>query len=174
MRISDWSSDVCSSDLEAYFSNFIEGTRFDVQEARQINETGRPMPARDEDSHYVLGTYQIVGNRQEMASIPQDADQLIEILRYRHRILLIARPSKNPGEFKDRNNRAGDTEFVDRTLVRGTLMRGFDFYRALNHSFAKADYKIGRASCRERVGQIVQSQVVTVPLNKKKEQQKKE
>src|SRR3546814_8709745 len=32
---------------EAYFSNFIEGTRFDVQEARQIIETGRPMPARE-------------------------------------------------------------------------------------------------------------------------------
>src|SRR3546814_3310557 len=60
---------------EAYFSDFIEGTRFDVQEARQIIETGRPMPARDEDSHDVLGTYQIVGNRQEMASIPQDADR---------------------------------------------------------------------------------------------------
>src|SRR3546814_11306836 len=75
MRISDWSSDVCSSDLEAYFSNFIEGTRFDVQEARQIIETGRPMPARDEDSHDVLGTYQIVGNRQEMASIPQERSE---------------------------------------------------------------------------------------------------
>src|SRR3546814_21160711 len=75
-----------------------------------------------------------------MASTPQDADQLIEILRYGHRILLRARPSKSPGEFKDRNNRAGDTEFVDRTLVRGTLMRGFDFYRALNHYFAKAAY----------------------------------
>src|SRR3546814_4848636 len=98
------------------------------------------MAARDEDFHDVLGTYQIVGNRQEMASIPQDADQLIEILRYRHRILLIARPSKNPGEFKDRKNRAGDTEFVDRTLVRGTLMRGCDFYRALNYSFDKAAY----------------------------------
>lgn len=125
---------------EAYFSNFIEGTRFDVQEARQIIETGKPMPARDEDSHDVLGTYQIVGNRQEMSIVPQDADQLIEILRYRHRILLVARPNKKPGEFKDRNNRAGDTEFVDRTLVRGTLMRGFDFYRALTSPFAKAAY----------------------------------
>src|SRR3546814_19629829 len=134
MRISDWSSDVCSSDLEAYFSNFIEGTRFDVQEARQIIETGRPMPARDEDSHDVLGTYQIVGNRQELASIPKDADQLIEILRYRHRILLIARHSKNPGEFKDWHHRAGDTEFVDRPLVRGTFMRGVYFYRALHQS----------------------------------------
>src|SRR5690606_7801901 len=38
------------------------------------------------------------------------------------------------------NNRAGDTEFVDHTLVRGTLIRGFDFYRGLQHPFAKAAY----------------------------------
>src|SRR5690606_34769423 len=36
---------------EAYFSNFIEGTRFDVQDALRIIETGKPLPARDEDSH---------------------------------------------------------------------------------------------------------------------------
>jgi len=125
---------------EAYFSNFIEGTRFDVQEALRIIETGKPLPARDEDSHDVLGTYQIVSNRQEMAITPEDTGQLLEILRYRHRTLMIARPTKNPGEFKDRNNRAGDTEFVNHTLVRGTLMRGFDFYRALKHPFAKAAY----------------------------------
>jgi len=125
---------------EAYFSNFIEGTRFDVQEALRIIETGKPLPARDEDSHDVLGTYQIVSNRQEMGITPGDTGQLLGILRYRHRTLMIARPAKNPGEFKDRNNRAGDTEFVDHTLVRGTLMRGFDFYRALKHPFAKAAY----------------------------------
>jgi len=125
---------------EAYFSNFIEGTRFGVQEALRIIETGKPLPARDEDSHDVLGTYQIVSNRQEMAVTPEDAGQLLRILRYRHRTLMIARPAKNPGEFKDRNNRAGDTEFVDHTLVQGTLMRGFEFYRALKHPFAKAAY----------------------------------
>lgn len=125
---------------EAYFSNFIEGTRFDVQEALRIVETGKPLPARDEDSHDVLGTYQIVANRQEMGITPENAEQLLEILRYRHRALMAARPAKNPGEFKDRNNRAGDTEFVDHTLVRGTLVRGFDFYRALGDPFSKAAY----------------------------------
>ncbi|MGH2624731.1 MAG: Fic family protein, partial [Sphingobacterium sp.] len=88
----------------------------------------------------VLRTYQIVSNRQEMSMKPEDADSLLAILRYRHKMLMSARPAKNPGEFKDKNNRAGDTEFVDRTLVRGTLIRGFDFYRALNDSFAKAAY----------------------------------
>jgi Fic family protein len=126
--------------FEAYFSNFIEGTKFSIEEAKQIIETGKPLPARDEDSHDVLGTYQIVSSRTEMGITPESPEQLLQILQYRHKIMLSARPSKDPGEFKGKNNRAGDTEFVEHTLVRGTLIHGFDFYRALKDPFAKAAY----------------------------------
>ena len=51
-----------------------------------------------------------------------------------------ARTSKKPGQFKDKNNRAGDTHFVDHSLVKGTLIKGFDFYQALTEPFAKAAY----------------------------------
>jgi len=125
---------------EAYFSNFIEGTRFDVEDARQIIETQRPLPARDEDSHDVLGTFQIVSNHAEMSTVPTNANELIEMLQNRHKILLSARPDKQPGNFKEKNNFAGDTQFVDYNLVRGTLTQGFDFYRALSQPFAKAAY----------------------------------
>ena len=64
----------------------------------------------------------------------------MEIIQYRHKILLSARKDKNPGQFKNKNNRAGDTEFVDMELVRGTLMQSFDLYRALSHPFAKAAF----------------------------------
>lgn len=126
--------------FEAYFSNFIEGTKFSVEEAMQIIETEKPLQARNEDSHDVLGTYQILSNRTEMVITPANAEHLLQILQYRHKILMSARSSKNPGEFKDRNNRAGETEFVDHTLVRGTLIQGFDFYRGLQHPFAKAAF----------------------------------
>ncbi len=43
-----------------------------------------------------------------------------------------------PGEFKDRNNYAGNTAFVDFNLVRGTLIKGFDYYNTLHSPFAKA------------------------------------
>ncbi|UKJ06672.1 Fic family protein [Solitalea lacus] len=125
---------------EAYFSNFIEGTKFKLEEAMQIIETGRPMATRDEDSHDILGTYQIVSNRNEMKITPESPEHLLEILQYRHKIMLSARPSKKPGEFKDRNNRAGNTDFVDMELVRGTLIKGFEFYQGLNEPFAKAAY----------------------------------
>ena len=55
-------------------------------------------------------------------------------------MLLHARKSKNPGEFKNKNNRAGNTEFVDWTLVNGTLKKGFEWYTMLKDSFAKAVY----------------------------------
>lgn len=126
--------------FEAYFSNFIEGTKFKVDEAKQIIETGKPIAARNEDSHDILGTYQLVSNQKEMTLTPSDPDELINMLQYRHKILLLARPHKNPGQFKTKNNHAGDTYFVDHELVRGTLIRGFDFYRALKDPFAKAAY----------------------------------
>jgi len=125
---------------EAYFSNYIEGTKFAVEEARQIITTGEPMQARDEDSHDILGTYRIVSNKTEMDRTPETAEEMLEILQYRHKILLSAREAKKPGEFKNQNNRAGDTDFVHFELVRGTLIRGFDYYRALKDPFAKAAY----------------------------------
>jgi len=125
---------------EAYFSNYIEGTKFAVEEARQIITTGEPMKARDEDSHDILGTYRIVSSKMEMERTPETAEEMLEILQYRHKILLSAREAKKPGEFKNQNNRAGDTDFVHFELVRGTLIRGFDYYRALKDPFAKAAY----------------------------------
>lgn len=126
--------------FESYFSNYIEGTIFELEEAKSIVKTETPIANRDEDSHDVLGTYRIVSNLKEMNQTPSTHDELLKILQYRHHILLEARKSKKPGQFKDKNNRAGDTHFVDFNLVRGTLIKGFDYYRALNNPFAKAAY----------------------------------
>jgi len=126
--------------FEAYFSNYIEGTEFELADALHIIETGIPMPSRDEDSHDILGTYKIVSKRDEMKQVPSDADQLLDMLLYRHQVLLSARTAKHPGQFKDRNNRAGNTHFVDYTLVRGTLIKGFEYYNALSHPFARAAF----------------------------------
>ena len=124
--------------FESYFSNYIEGTEFEIEDARQIIETGLPLPARNADSHDILGTFQLVASRREMKRTPSSPDELIDLLQDRHRILMDARPDRNPGMFKMQNNHAGDTHFVDCTLVRGTLRKGYEFYQALEHPFAKA------------------------------------
>ena len=98
---------------ESYFSNYIEGTIFEVDIAKRIIATQQPLLARNEDSHDVLGTYQLVSNRQEMKIIPYSGENLLDILQYRHEILLSARTDKNLGKFKNQNNQAGDTSFVD-------------------------------------------------------------
>ena len=124
--------------FESYFSNYIEGTEFEIEEARTIIETGQALPARNADSHDVLGTFQLVASRREMRRTPSSSEELIELLQDRHRILMAARPERNPGMFKMQNNHAGDTHFVDCTLVRGTLRKGYEFYQAIEHPFAKA------------------------------------
>ena len=125
---------------ESYFSNYIEGTVFEIEEAKRVIETQKPLPSRNEDSHDVLGTYQIVSNPREMKIVPSTKEELVEILQYRHQILLSAREDKKPGKFKDKNNRAGDTSFVEMELVTGTLYKSFDYYQALTHPFSKAAY----------------------------------
>ncbi len=126
--------------FESYFSNYIEGTVFEVYEAKNIIDSNKPLPARNEDSHDVLGTYRIVSNKDEMSVTPAKADDLLKIIMYWHKILLEARPEKNPGLFKDKNNFAGSTSFVDFNLVRGTLLQSFGFFKALDHPFSKAAF----------------------------------
>jgi len=126
--------------FESYFSNYIEGTKFELDEAKEIIEYQQPLPTRDEDSHDILGTYQLVSNRNEMQIIPTSGERLLEILQYRHKVLLSARPGKKPGTFKDKNNFAGQTSFVDHALVRGTLIKAFEYYTVLQAPFAKAIY----------------------------------
>lgn len=114
--------------FESYFSNYIEGTIFEIEEAEKIIFENKIIPGRSEDSHDILGTYQIVSNRKLMETAPKTAQNLIEILQQRHSILMEARQEAMPGRFKEVVNRAGNTVFVRPEEVRGTLSKGFEFY----------------------------------------------
>ena len=124
--------------FESYFSNYIEGTVFELDEARRIVEAGVSIPSRDADSHDILGTFAIASNRAEMSRTAKDAEGFLELLRERHRVVMSGRPASRPGMFKTHDNRAGETHFVSVDCVRGTLKRGFDMARALRHPFARA------------------------------------
>ncbi len=124
--------------FESYFSNYIEGTKFTIAEAKQIVDTGIPIPKRVNDSHDILGTFRILSNRAEMNRTPTTEDEFINILKQRHAILMAGREDCTPGAFKALANRAGQTEFVDPKLVEGTLRYGFRLYMALKEPMAKA------------------------------------
>lgn len=126
--------------FESYFSNYIEGTEFEISEAKQIVDTGITLPKRTADSHDILGTFRILSNRQEMQKVPQTEEDLLEFLRFRHSVLLAGRADCSPGIFKTLRNRAGNTEFVDPALVEGTLRYGFKLYHNLKEPLARAIY----------------------------------
>lgn len=126
--------------FEAYFSNYIEGTTFEVSEAREIVDRNLPMPSRPEDSHDILGTFRIVSNVLEMSQTPSDLATFTKLLRARHQVLMSARAEAHPGTFKTQTNRAGSSIFVAPELVQGTLAKSLEYYHALNHPFARAAY----------------------------------
>lgn len=123
---------------EAYFSNFIEGTEFSVEEAADIVFEGVIPTERPADAHDVLGTFRVVSDLVRLKELPKDYGSLRALLLSRHAAVMEARPDKLPGAFKERGNQAGSTVFVAPDLVEGTLERGFDFLVALGEPFQRA------------------------------------
>jgi Fic/DOC family len=110
--------------LESYFSNFIEGTEFDVREAKGFVLDGKPITERPKDSHDIIGVFRQALNPGWGNQTLTPGDAVLNQLRARHADQMMERPEVGPGEFKTLANRAGNTEFVAPRLVRGTLVEG--------------------------------------------------
>jgi len=126
--------------FEAYFSNWIEGTEFEVGEAEEIVLRGRIPAQRSADAHDIRGTFEAIADPALRASPPADADALESYLREVHRRIMGGRPEVGPGTYKQQGNRAGMTFFVRPELVRGTLREGFAAYRTLPRGLPRAIY----------------------------------
>ena len=123
---------------EAYFSNFIEGTEFTVEEAQEIVFEGAIPVDRPQDAHDILGTFDLVSDPALRGRSPTDAEDLVSLLSIFHARIMAGRPEERPGHFKTKRNRAGNTEFVAPSRVLGTLRRGFERYGALAPGFPRA------------------------------------
>jgi fido (protein-threonine AMPylation protein) len=126
--------------FEAYFSNFIEGTEFTLDEAVGIVFGGKIPELRPKDAHDIIGTYKLISDTFDRRRTPQSDRDLVDFLRAQHRVLMAERPEVGPGEFKKRPNRAGGTEFVAPELVEGTLLESWRFYESLAPGFARAAF----------------------------------
>ncbi|TCO45406.1 Fic/DOC family protein [Kribbella antiqua] len=124
--------------FESYFSNFIEGTQFGVEEARRIAIDGEVPVARPQDAHDVAATYRIASDPVLSQTAPVSGDHLLELLVERHSTLMATRDDKRPGQFKLLPNYAGGYAFVAPEMVRGTLLRGFDAIAAVTDPFQRA------------------------------------
>ena len=125
---------------EAYFSNFIEGTEFDFDEAARIVFDGEVPADRPADAHDVLGTYRLLADSDEMLVTGEDEQEFEHVLRRRHARIMEGRPEKRPSEFKSIANRAGATQFVDPELVVGTLAAGWRLRGYLDSPWERAIY----------------------------------
>jgi hypothetical protein len=125
---------------ESYFSNYIEGTEFTLDEAAGIVFDGTIPDDRPADAHDVMGTFGIVADPVRNREAPRDPDEFCTLLRRWHSDVMNGRPDKLPGEFKERANRAGTTEFVAPEQVLETLRRGFEIGTLLNDAFQRAVY----------------------------------
>lgn len=127
-----------STFMEAYFSNYIEGTRFLVGEAVNIVFEGRIPVNRPQDGHDVLNGYEqlmALGGRSIREASFED---FIEEIQGYHRELMRQRPEIAPGRFKAKANQAGETTFVAPDLVHGTLHQGFPILKGMDDPFARA------------------------------------
>lgn len=124
--------------VESYFSNYIEGTEFELEEARDIVLTGQPMAYREDDSHDIIGTYEAILASLQTPVFPQTYPAFEEQLKAWNRKVIFSRKSKKPGEFKELSNRAGNTVFVDPALTPGTLEKGYERIMATAPGAARA------------------------------------
>jgi hypothetical protein len=127
--------------FDAYFSNYIEGTEFDVDEAHAIVFEGIIPERRPADAHDVLGTYRLVGEAawlRRTITDDRNAGGFLARLSHAHEVLMGGRPEAGPGQWKTKPNQAGGTRFVEPDLVQGTLERGWDTARTLRSAFQRA------------------------------------
>ncbi len=124
---------------EAYFSNFIEGTEFTIDEAYDVVFNGADLD-RPDDAHDVRGTWRVTSNLDEMSNLAATSNEFCDMLRRRHTLVMSSRTDKHPGEFKDRSNRVGGIEFVAPAEVKETLRIGWANLDRIADSFQRACY----------------------------------
>lgn len=131
---------------EAYFSNFIEGTKFTVEEARVIVYDVAAAQAleqrRPDDAHDVRETYRLIEDPKISGEVPKSPAHLMELIRRRHARMMASRAKVEPGVFKQWNNNFGSRIFVAPELVEETLARGWPVSRDLRSASARALYML--------------------------------
>lgn len=126
--------------LESYFSNFVEGTEFAIEEARDIALRQRIIENRPKDSHDILSVFKLATQSPWRDTVPPFGSDFPKELANRHTVMMEKRPECNPGQFKIDPNRAGGTWFVEPQLVRGTLIEGSSLAKSVPEGLPRAIY----------------------------------
>lgn len=126
--------------IESYFSNYVEGTKFDIDQARDIVMNDVIVNTRPKDSHDILGVFRLAITPPFRDSPPVAGQDFLEGLERWHAEMLKMRPEANPGKPKLEVNYAGNTKFVEPAYVRGTLTEGSRLALSVPEGLARAVY----------------------------------
>lgn len=107
--------------IESYFSNFVEGTRFDIEQALGIAMRNEIVASRPKDSHDILGVFRLAQTAPYCNAPPPPSEEFLPALQQWHAQMLAERPEARPGELKMEVNFAGSTRFALPAMVRGTF-----------------------------------------------------
>ena len=124
--------------FDAYFSNSIEGAPCTVEQAAQaVFDDSQPS---DSEAHAVRDTFALLSAPTLRARTPHSAADLLSILATFHGRVVAGGADAQPGRIRLSAARAGSTEFVAPTRIRGTLRRGYEYYRSLQPGLAQATF----------------------------------
>jgi hypothetical protein len=124
--------------VESYFSAYVEGTRFSVEEAEGIVLRNQIVAQRPKDSHDVLGVFNLAYQTDTRAMVPPVGNDFADVLQERHCVMLERRLEADPGNLKPETNYAGTTQFVQHSHVRGTLTEGSRLAMTVPEGLARA------------------------------------
>jgi hypothetical protein len=126
--------------VESYFSNYVEGTKFDIEQARGIVMRNEVVSSRPKDSHDILGVFRLAITAPYRNSPPVAGNEFTVGLETWHAEMLKMRPEANPGRLKLDPNFAGATRFVEPGMVRGTLAEGSRLALSVPEGIARAAF----------------------------------
>ena len=124
--------------LESYFSNFIEGTKFAIDEAIEIAIDGKFPQARPKDAHDIIGVMAAAANPHMRAAPLPHGPAVLGYVKALHGAIMRNRPDVRPGEFKLNNNAAGNTAFVHTDLVQGTMVAASQILPSVAEGLSRA------------------------------------
>jgi Fic family protein len=130
----NYNSIINANFFESYFSNYIEGTEFEIDEATKIIFNKEHIYQRHSDGHDIKNTFNILNTLSNNYVEYNSFEEFFTFIKNIHVEMLSHRKDNiNVGEIKKIKNKAGNTTFVAPSFVYDTLKEGFKIYKELQN-----------------------------------------
>lgn len=125
--------------FESFFSNYIDGTKFIPDEAVNIIFNNKLNNKRLKDNYDLIQNYLLIIENINNPIDFKNYEDFKKTLFQWHKFLFEKRKEDIlVGKFKEKNNMAGSTYFLDKDLVDKTLEKTFDIYQKIKNPLNRA------------------------------------